>query len=246
MVKYWLIFLLLCPAAFAAQIKPKMTVYAYHLQPPLIIDIDNQTGLYFDFVRQLNKLSDNYQFELAFVPRKRLEAMLQRDEMTGVLLGVNPKWFKDKAEQKYLWTSTVFTDRDEIVSLKATPLEYQSPNSLKGKVIGGVRGFYYAGINELVARGKVSRVDTAGEAALLTMLTKGRVDAAIIGRSMYDYLVKGSGLGNTFHLSEKPHDSYNRRVLVPKSQRAIFSHLQALITELDQDCLWQLALKQYQ
>lgn len=246
MVKYWLVFLLICPVVFAQQVKPKVTVYAYHMQPPLIIDLDSQTGLYFDFVRKLNKLSANYEFELEFVPRKRIEAMLERNAMQGVLLGVNPKWFKDKDEQKYLWTTTVFTDRDEVVSLKSTPFEYQSPDSLKGKLIGGVRGFYYAGINELVARGKVSRVDTAGEAALLTMLIKKRVDAAIIGRSMYDYLLNEPALQGKFHLSDNPHDSYDRRVLIPKSQVDVYQHMQALITELDKDCLWQLAVKRYQ
>ena len=246
MVRYWLIFLLLCPAVFAAQTKPKVTVYTYHMQPPLIINLEKQSGLYFDFVRKINSLSDRYFFDLVFVPRKRIEAMLERKAMQGMLLGVNPKWFKDKDENKYLWTNAVFTDRDEVVSLKESAIEYQSPSSLQGKVIGGVRGFYYAGINELVAHGKASRVDTSGEAALLTMLEKNRVDTAIIGRSMYDYLLKDSIWQGKFHLSAKPHDNYDRRILIPKSQVEVYQHIQTLITELDEDCLWQLAVKRYQ
>ncbi|KTF16072.1 substrate-binding periplasmic protein [Pseudoalteromonas sp. H105] len=217
MAKYWLLFvLIICPIALAEQGKFKVTVYAYHLQPPLIIDIGGQSGLYFDLVNHLNRLSNEYEFSLVYVPRKRIEVMLERNEMNGILLGVNPKWFKDKSEQKYLWTSKVFEDRDEVVSLQSAPFEYKSPNSLKGKIVGGVRGFYYAGINEAVAEGQVNRIDTVDEEALLAMLTKQRIDAAIIGRTMFEYYLSDSVKEAVFHLSAQPHDEYHRRILVPK------------------------------
>jgi polar amino acid transport system substrate-binding protein len=247
MAKYWLLFvLIICPIVLAEQGKFKVTVYAYHLQPPLIIDIGGQSGLYFDFVNHLNRLSNEYEFSLVYVPRKRIEVMLERNEMNGILLGVNPKWFKDRAEQKYLWTSIVFEDRDEIVSLQSAPFEYQSPNSLKGKTVGGVRGFYYAGINELVAQGLVNRIDTVDEEALLTMLTKQRIDVAIIGRFMYEYYLSDSVKATVFHLSAEPHDRYHRRILVPKEQSVLFLHLQDLVTKLGYDCKWQQKMMEYQ
>lgn len=246
MAKYWLFLVLMCPIALAEQGKFKVTVYAYHLQPPLIIDIGGQSGLYFDLVNHLNRLSNDYEFKLVYVPRKRIEVMLERNEMNGILLGVNPKWFKDKSEQKYLWTSKVFEDRDEVVSLQSAPFEYKSPDSLKGKIVGGVRGFYYAGINEAVAEGQVNRIDTVDEEALLAMLTKQRIDAAIIGRTMFEYYLSDSVKETVFHLSAQPHDEYHRRILVPKEQTTLFMHLQNLVTKLDNDCQWQQKIMSYQ
>jgi len=239
MARYWLLLLLICPVASAEQVKQTVKVYAYHLQPPLIIDIDTKAGLYFEFVRNLNRLSCDYQFELVYVPRKRIEVMLERSEMNGILLGVNPKWFKDSAEQKYLWTSKVFEDRDEVVSLQAAPVEYTLPSSLTDKTVGGVRGFYYKGINELVDVGSIRRVDTVDEEALLTMLKKKRIDAAIIGRSMYEYYLSDSVKETVFHLSAQPHDKYHRRILVHKNQEVLFQHLQYLVTTLEHDSEWQ-------
>lgn len=248
MTKYWflLLLLLLSPLVLAKQSKAEVTVYAYHLQPPLIIDIETKAGLYFEFTQHLNRLSSKYTFNLVYVPRKRIEVMLERSEMNGILLGVNPKWFKDSAEQKYLWTSKVFDDRDEVVSLKSSPFEYQSADSLTGKTLGGVRGFYYAGINEVVAQGLVHRIDTVDEEALLAMLTKKRIDAAIIGRSMYEYSLPDSLKETVFHLSAQPHDKYHRRILVPKNQELLFHHLQDLVTTLDHDSKWQQKVMSYQ
>ena len=112
--------------------------------------------------------------------------------------------------------------------------------------MGGVRGFYYAGINELVAQGLVNRIDTVDEEALLTMLTKQRIDAAIIGRSMYEYYLSDSVKATVFHLSAEPHDRYHRRILVPKEQSVLFLHLQDLVTKLGYDCKWQQKMMEYQ
>lgn len=236
----------LTASALAGENKPLVPVYVYHQQPPYIIHFEKKTGLYFDFVKRLNALSDHYNFEVTAIPRKRAERMLDNHSMDGILLGVNPKWFKDPKETKYLWSSVVFNDRDEVVSLKANSIEFSGADSLAGMVIGGVRGFYYYGINELVTAEKAKRVDTVSEPDLFTMLIKQRVDVTIISRLTFDYMVKSNNWQSNFYLSSTPHDVFERRILIPQNMANVFPHLQQTIHKLKTDDVWQKNISSYQ
>ncbi|TPH12137.1 substrate-binding periplasmic protein [Litorilituus lipolyticus] len=246
MNKYLFLLLIAYSGWAQAASKIPINVYVYHMQPPLVINLEDETGLYFEFTRYLNKLTARYHFEVVFLPRKRLDRMLSENRISGVVLGVNPTWFKDKAQTKYLWTAAFMHDRDEIISLNSNPFQYNKPASLEGMVIGGVRGFYYYGINELVKAGKAVRVDTVKELDLFPMLLKRRVDVAIIGRSAYGYMMKETQWHDVFHLSTEPHDSFERRILVTKDRRALHQKLSEIVEKLPNDKLWQQSLLNYQ
>jgi polar amino acid transport system substrate-binding protein len=239
---------LLSTQLFSAEIteqKINVDVYVYHLKPPFIINDTYKLGLYFDFSDYLNSKSDKYHFETVFVPRKRIDIMLQDDNFNGVLLGVSPLWFKDKAETKYLWTSNFYQDQDEVVSLHEKPIEYNEAHSLIDKVLGGVRGFYYLGVDELVSKGEISRVDTIGEYELLQMLMFKRIDVGIISRSTLSYLTKAKGWQNQFHVSKQPHDKYQRRILVPRHCVDIYEEIAPIIANISNDPEWKSILQKY-
>ena len=225
--------------------KALIAIYTYHLKPPLITDVNTKKGLYFDFTNRLNSLSEKYQFETIFVPRKRIDRMLENNNLDGILLGVNPLWFNDTDETKFLWTSRIFTDRDEVISLASHAIEYSDKNALKGKVFGGVRGFYYYGINELVSKNEITRVDTVREEDLFTMLLNHRINSAIVSRSTFDFLVKYNNWQGKFYLSKKPHDIFDRRILVPKANAELYQHIEPLIETLQFDKSWQALIAQY-
>ncbi len=231
--------------ASGGKVKQAVNIYVYHLMPPFIVDKNKHSGLYYDFADYLNRLSSDYVFETIFVPRKRLDKMLKDRQLDGVLLGVSPIWFKDKNEQKYLWTHSFYHDRDEVISHASLPIEYEQPSSFSGKVFGGVRGFYYFGLNELVASGKIKRQDTIGERELLTMLAYKRIDAAIVSRSTFEYLTAAEFDKNSFHLSAKPHDVFERRILIPRQYSEIFNYLDPIMINLEADPRWQKVLAKY-
>lgn len=237
-------FFLFSTQLFSAE-KVNVDVYVYHLKPPFIVSDTYELGLYFDFSDYLNTKSDKYHFETVFIPRKRIDTMLKNKNFDGILLGVNPVWFKDKAETKYLWTSTFYQDQDEVVSLFEKPIEYEKPSSLKGRVLGGVRGFYYFGVDDLVTKGEINRVDTIGEYALLQMLMFKRIDVGIISRSTLNYLTKAKGWVNKFHLSKQPHDKYQRRILVPQHNKNVYEEIAPMIENLANDPSWQRILEKY-
>jgi len=225
--------------------KINVDVYVYHLKPPFIVSNTNMLGLYFDFSDYLNTKTDKYHFETVFVPRKRVETMLATKKLNGILLGVNPVWFKDKSETQYLWTGNIYQDKDEFVSLLESPVEYSGAESLAGKVLGGIRGFYYFGIDEQVKQGEITRYDTIGEYELLQMVLLKRIDVGIVSRSTLDYLVKAKGWQDRFYISKQPHDKFERRVLVPLDKKDIYNEIFPIINEMNKDQFWKLILKQY-
>lgn len=223
-----------------------ITVYAYHLKPPFIVDQHQEQGLYYDFSAFLNSKGDAYRFHTQFVPRNRVEHDLAHKRFDGVLLGVSPVWFSDQAEQKYLWTPGIFDDQDELVSLAETPFDYQGPRSLIGKKLGGVLGFSYFGIDRLAAKGKITRINTVGEREVLEMLLKGRVDTGIVSRSTLNYLISHEAWQGRFHVSRQPHDTFSRRVLVLRRDQALYDYLLPILRGLPSDEDWQAILRKYQ
>lgn len=225
--------------------KTLVPIYVYHLKPPYILNIENETGLYYDFSRYLSLKSEKYEFHTLYLPRKRVDIYLKKGILNGILLGVNPIWFKDKARKKYLWTSPIFHDQDEVVSLAAAPFEYLGPKSLINKSLGGVLGFYYFGIDPLVSQGKIRRANAHSEESVLKMILSNRVDVGIVSHSTFRYLsIKGNWEGK-FHLSLKPHDVFTRNILIPHKDKAIYDHIEPLLINIKDDPDWQLILKQY-
>lgn len=222
-----------------------ITVYAYHLKPPYIIDIEKEKGLYYDFSRYLSKKAGKFQFHTLYIPRKRAEVYLKNNKLDGALIGVNPLWFRDKDRTKYLWTPTIFDDQDEVVSLAEKPIEYLGPNSLINKKLGGVLGYYYYGIDGLVNEGKIERTNTSSEKAVMKLILSGRVDVGIVSRSTYHYLTIKENWEERFHLSMKPHDAYTRHVLVPRENKEIYDYMLPFLEKLNSDHEWRRILKKY-
>jgi|GEM_PF-1845005 len=73
--------------------------------------------------------------------------MVDNGLLDGGLIGVNPIWFCDREEKKYLWTGTIYHDRGELISTLAKLVDYTGPDSLKGLSLGGVMGFSYFGLD---------------------------------------------------------------------------------------------------
>ena len=220
-------------------------VYGYHLKPPFIIDSRSKRGLYYDFSRYINsRLGKNY-LDTEYMPRKRLESRLQRADFDGLIIGVNPIWFRDAKEEKYFWTAPITRDRDEVISSVALRFEYKNPESLIGKTIGLSLGYYYYGIDELVALGKIERQDTHSELQNLDKLQRGRIDVAIISRSTFDYYNRYHRNSDIFHISEKPHDEFDRRILIPKHLEEVFQTINPIIMRMPHDPAWLAVLEGY-
>ena len=242
------IFLCLELISFHASANEKETaiLYTYHHKPPFIVDEQEQIGLYYDLAHYLNKALPRYLFITEYIPRKRLDYLLKTKELNGFIVGVSPIWFNDKKEQKYLWLNTIYQDKDEFVSLKLSPFEYKKRESLKGKAVAGVAGYYYHGINELVSKGQTLRIDTINEKNVLSLITKGRADVGIVSASVFKYLKKTTKFENIYHFSEIPHDAFARRIMTIQSKKEMHQHLLPIVNKMMQDKKWLQMINKYQ
>ena len=237
--------ILFASQALAANKSP-IPLLTYHLKPPFIVDEKTEQGLFYDLAKFLTKRSGRYQFVTSYIPRKRLDYLLQQDELKGLVVGANPIWFKDKNEAKYLWLDTIYKDRDEFVSLKSNAFEFEGFASLTGLSIAGVSGYYYFGVNDMVSKGQAVRVNTIGERQVLAMIRKKRAHVGIVSTSVFNYLRRHEGLPNIFHFSAQPHDAYDRRIFTSKENRTLFEHLKPIVSTMSQDPDWQKLIAKYQ
>lgn len=221
-------------------------LYVYHNKPPFIVDIDRKSGLYYDFARLLNQRTDKYEFITAYVPRKRLDRMIENDDLDGVVLGAHPVWFKDEEQTRFLWLPSIFEDADEFVSLRTTPFEYQDPSSFDGKTLAGVAGYYYFATVDAVKEGRLERVDTIGEQEVLSLIALGRVDMGIVSQSVFRYLRKHGDIEDTFHFSAQKHESFQRRAFTSKHLALLHADLTPLMNEVIEDGSWWRIVDHYQ
>ena len=85
--------LLMCAALFAisrVSAEPVIYLYTYHNKPPFIVDLEAKTGLDYDLAAYLSKRDPVNNYRTAYVPRRRLDRMIETGELDGVVIGVNP------------------------------------------------------------------------------------------------------------------------------------------------------------
>ncbi|WP_170829173.1 MULTISPECIES: substrate-binding periplasmic protein [Pseudoalteromonas] len=200
--------------------KQTVTLYAYHLKPPYLIDVEQEQGLYFDFALLLNQHQADYSFKVEYMPRKRLNRDIEQNTLDGLIIGVNPVWFRDQQQTKFAWSEPFMTDRDEFVSNISAPFEFVGQASLYGKTVGGVRGYHYFQVAPVVKIDKATQLEMGTELQLLEMLVKKRIEIAVISNATLNYLLaKNKHWENAVHLSNQPHESYSRALLAPKDMR---------------------------
>lgn len=223
----------------------EIPVYTYHTHPPFITG--EKKGLSYDLARYLTEKSNgDYSFSLMPMSRPRVNKMLA-ESRNGIVAWVNPVWFKDEAEQKYMWTKPfVMMDGNAIISHVDLSLHYNGPESFDGLVFGGVRGHIYAGIDKYIAStGKTKRVDAEGHLDNFRKLVKGRVDVTITPISAAEYFIENEGLQDQLFISPTPHSRFKRRVIVVDRREEVLEFIEKTIFAMAIDDKWQEIVSAY-
>jgi polar amino acid transport system substrate-binding protein len=243
-----LLLLLISALPLTAQAQREVVVWTYHQIPPFILDKDNRAGLSFDLVALLNQHAQNrgrFAFSLVYLPRKRLDMHLQR-RSAGLVLWVNPKFFKDSQSQSYQWTPALLHDQQEFVSRAERPFDYSGPESLHGRPLGGVLGHRYAGIQAHIDRGLIQREDVLIDEQNLNKLLSKRLDVILMPRSTARFYRLRRDLDSQLHFSATPLNRYSRQLLLqPSLAPEVRSYIQDVIAALPQNPDWQALLKSY-
>jgi polar amino acid transport system substrate-binding protein len=245
MRKLLLILLLLASSAFCRHAGAEVVmVYTSANFAPLVI---GDGGVYADLVAYLNRQKlPGLSFKLIYLPRKRLQLMVEEERLDGIVIGMMPHWFNDTAQQKFLWTVPFATDRFVVVSRTGSGMNPNTAGSLSGRSVGLVLGYVYPDLDDWIARQGLVRADAAGEEINLEKLRLGRVDCVAVAESVARFYMKTHAIGGTFTLDELPARQTERRFLVPHAKAAVFAKLAPAIRKLKDDPAWQRIAAKYQ
>jgi polar amino acid transport system substrate-binding protein len=221
-----------------------LTLYAYHNSPPFVINAETETGLNYDLVRALQQqLGNNYRLEFKQLPRHLLNERLNAGLPT-IVLWASPAWFTNKA-QPYLWSNTVFSDRDVLVTLRESTLKIEQLTDLAGSTLGALRGYSYPGVNELVSQHRLTRLDADTDKENLARLLERNVDQIVISRSSFLYYARQQQHLGKMKIIGQPYSNYQRQLLLTHHYQPMLADFDEAILALPKQQFWTSRLELY-
>ncbi|KLN61653.1 hypothetical protein WH96_04760 [Kiloniella spongiae] len=218
-------------------------VYNYHKTPPFVIGPEQ--GLSYDLVEYLNrKGAGRYHFVLTHLPKKRLERELESGRKV-IVPWASTQTFQGTYSYRYRWTSALMTDGNVFVSASNYPVEVSDLSSLTNKLVAGLLGYRYRGVDEGVRRGTVKRTNVPDERALLRLVSHHRVDVGIMSQSSARYLIKEIGLEDQIHLGERKQSIYARQILINGYMPMLKKFLDKIVISMKRDPEWITIMAKY-
>ena len=218
-------------------------IYSYQNMPPFIVG--SKKGLTYELAEYLNeKLKGEYHFVVFRLPRNRADRLIEKGAK-GLIPWTSPAWHGDPDETKYKWTAGYTSDSNCIISPISQPFEYNGPGSMKGKTMGGLIGYFYLGLDDLVQKGEFKRVDVSNVRENITRLTTNRINTALVTESTARYLVSELNLKDKIHFSNKRHQEFNYQMMSISNEDALNNKLATITKDMMQDRSWQDRLNKY-
>lgn len=242
LIRLLLLCTLLTGAGASAQV---VNVYTSADFAPLMLG--DGRGIYPDLIEHLNRHKPGgLTFKLSYVPRKRLQVLLEQNAIDGLVIGMMPEWFNDTAQKKYLWSAPFSTDGYVFVSHASKPLRPDTPAALVGATVGVTQGYVYPVVDSWLARSRMQRSEGVSDEKNLENLLEGRVDCVIVAASMARYFIKTHKMAARLNVVPLAGPATERRFLAPPAQKAVFDTITPLVRKLQDDPDWQRAAARYE
>ncbi|MEH6633516.1 MAG: transporter substrate-binding domain-containing protein [Halopseudomonas aestusnigri] len=232
-------------AQIPAQITENIPLISYHSHVPFVTNTDK--GLTYDLAAYLTKKSrGRYIFRARVMSRPRVNNLIESSKIF-VVPWVNPVWFKDKDETKFLWTQNVLLlGKNVVISRQDNKLIYKGPNSLSGLKFGGVRGHQYTGIDDFISQSvKTVRIDSDRHLSNIHKLLNGLIDVTSMPSSAANYFISELNLEQSLFIAPIPHKSYERKMLISSKRKDIRDFLDQAIRAMAEDPEWLVIIKNY-
>lgn len=231
---------LLSPAALA---QTRVNAWYYYHFAPFELD---SGGLIEDITAYLNRaLKGRYELRAQYLPRPRLNLLLQRHE-PGVIMLAPSTVFDGAAYKDYLWSQPFMADHQELLSQARRPIEYTSAEQLTGLELGTMRGHHYPALNKAIQRGTIVVRELDSQQQLVGMLINGRLDIITMPGASVDYLLhKEPALGNKIYRARRPLFQFTRHLLFTPGQQALRDACDAVLTAARNDPHWQALFQRY-
>lgn len=221
----------------------RVIVYSQYDYPPFWYP--DGRGLTLELAKTLTAHSKGqYQFEVQILPRKRLDKQLVDANWQGLIPWVLPIWFHDENKTHYVWTGSLMQDADLIISHQN--LQFDTPESLQGKILGGILGHRYAEFEALISTGKIVRDDAPNQEMNLKKLQAKRVDFIFTPHSSWVEL-KLSNPSSIQNLvsANNPRNRYERLVLISPHNAELSKYVVKTVDQLSKDPVWRAKINPY-
>lgn len=209
-----------------------VTLWNYHDFPPFA-----REGAKPDLSKNLaqwltQKSGGRFEFQVNTIPRKRLDLLLEEGK-SGVVLWVNPEWFRVTDGDPFLWTSALVQDANAVVSHRNSAFEYKGPRSLHGKSVVLVSGYDLPALTEMAQKGDITLVRVSRELSAMSMLLSDRpVDVAIVSGLGAQHIGAQLESADKLHVSEQSHNQFGRHLMITPDLPEVADFLQQAVSQL--------------
>lgn len=223
----------------------QVSVFNTYLEPPFIMQTDPNgiQGVAPELVRFLNqKLQGSYHLVLRNVPRERLSRieLTQEANFTGMAILLAPAFVNDSLMNRFLWTRPLFEDHNVLVFRGPTAPDVSSLKDLHRMTFAKVRGYHYAQLDDMIARGELKMELNNNQFNNLKMVLLGRVNFTQLNSSNYQYLSELPQFKGQLVAIPQPEDPpFQRRILVGKANPELYRRVEQALQELPCDPNWQ-------
>ncbi|MEE4664843.1 transporter substrate-binding domain-containing protein [Pseudomonas alliivorans] len=144
-------------------------------------------GVSTDIARQVFKQAA---IDVQFVsyPANRMQVMLEKQQI-DISYAESPNWTSEDDTSKYVFSVPYLAVREHLYFAADDPLSVAPLSELRDVTIGMIRGYTYRSLDTAFEEGRVTRLETSEDSALLALLANKRVNAVAMVDDLYDYLV---------------------------------------------------------
>ena len=218
-------------------------VYSYKDTPPFVTAPGQ--GLTYDLIDYLNeKFRGTSRFVLFNLPRSHLDKLLT-DGFKGVVLWTCSAWHGDPNESIFQWTPGFFNDSNSIISPAKLPFEYEGPKSMASHIMGGLIGYFYVFIDDMVKKNEIKRVNVSSIMELFKRLQSHRLDTALVTGSTARYLIAQNNMAGQFHFSKKNHQDFSYQMLCRDLLDEQIGQIKRVAANMPNDPDWKKLVSRY-
>lgn len=236
-----IVYVLLFNQVFA---KTMVRVGAYQFPPYIELEHGLAKGFTVELIRQLNRLQQDYQFELVLTTPIRRHQDYQQGLFDAIFFE-DPYWGWVQRGIEINHSPAFAKDDEVFIALASNASSQQWFEDLDDKTIAGILGFHYQIANyetdpEILAQ-KYRMTLVSDHQASIELVLKQRTDTAIVTRSfLHQYLLSNPEQAGNIMISERIDQSYQHQLLLsPKHELAIGTLYQWVLQLLQQEQLSQ-------
>lgn len=169
------------------------------------------SGIMYDVLSYIAQKQD-YKLVAERIEENRVYVLLDNNKLDAHASAL--EWVSNP--EKYAFTDPILQVRDVVFTRKDSSFNYQSVEGLLGHSVGVRTGYSYQSLTEYFRAGKIKRMDSNNELYLLQMLSRGRLDIAVITEHVGLWLIKNNNIKAEFSLAKNAVDTTDYRIVFSK------------------------------